>query len=273
MTRTLQETRLGRQDPRTGGFTRLERTVMQALARELRGEVPDLAAQFVASRLTVRRNSGFGLFTEMLVPPERPTSGPSGEFGTVHAMIAGLADPVAFRARLRNGRLLGLLGDSYGQDTRSIDFASAAFNQVFTLDSAGRSVPTELPAEGGRAAPSHPSRPDAATPAQTPPPAIVQLRPDGADAARQHPAPPAEPAPSADADGQPGSEDRTSLRVGLWTGLFALGSILVLVFDVPIPFVFVAAFVAGRFFQTDRGLDLLRQAKASLQRGAPEGQA
>lgn len=273
MTRTLQETRQVRQDPRTGGFTRLERTVMQALSRELRAEAPDLAAQFAASRPTVRRNSGFGLFTEMIVPPERPTSGRTGEFGTVHVMLAGLADPVAFRVRLRNGRLLGLLGDSYGQDTRSIDFTAAAFDQVFTIDSAGRSVPSESPAENDRAAAARPSRPHAAPPAQPAPSVIVQPRPQVVEATRARPAPPPEPAPSATADGQLSPEERTSLRVGLWTGLIAIGSVLVLIFDVPIPFVFIAAFVAGRFFQTDRGLDLLRQAMASLQRAARERQA
>ncbi len=245
---------------------------MQALARELRAEAPDLAAQFAASRPTVRRNSGFGLFTEMLVPPEHPTSGRTGEFGTVHVMLAGLTDPVAFQVRLRNGRLLGLLGDSYGQDTRSVDFTSAAFDQLFTVDTSGRSVPSELPAEGGRATP-RPPRLHAAAPAQPPASVVVERRPDVSEAPRPRTAPPPEPAPSGGGDGQLSPEEQTSLRVGLWTGLFALGSILVLVFDVPIPFVFIAAFVAGRFFQTDRGLDLLRQAMASLQRAARERQA
>src|SRR5690606_1757486 len=113
---------------------------MEALARELRGQVPDLAAQFAASRLTVRRNSGFGVFSEMLAPPDR-RPGPSGDLGRVHVVIPGLADPLAFRVRLRDGRLMGLLGDSYGQDTRAIDFAATRFTQVFTIDDHGRSIP------------------------------------------------------------------------------------------------------------------------------------
>ena len=272
MTRTPRETLHVQLDRRTGGYTRLERTVMDALARELRGQAPDLAAQFAASRPTVRRNSGFGVFTEILVPPERPTSGPTGEFGTVHVMIAGLADPVAFRARLRDGRLLGLLGDSYGQDTRSIGFATVPFDQVFTVDASGRSVPFEVPSRTPHPTASHPIEPTVAPASRPPEPVLVQSR-VGVEAAAPRPVPAQQPAPTADPSGDLSPEERTTLRIGLWTSLFALGSILVLVFDVPIPFVFVAAFVAGRFFQTDRGLDLLRRTLASLQQAARERQA
>src|SRR5690606_24300532 len=127
---------------------------MEALARELRGQVPDLAAQFAASRLTVRRNSGFGVFTEMLAPADRRPAGPSGDLGRVHVVIPGLADPLAFRVRLRDGRLMGLLGDSYGQDTRAIDFAATRFTQVFTIDDHGRSIPIDLPVASEPAPPS-----------------------------------------------------------------------------------------------------------------------
>lgn len=242
---------------------------MDVLARELRNEAPDLAAQFAASRPTVRRNSGFGFFTEVLVPPERPASGPTGEFGTAHVLVAGLADPVAFRVRLRNGRMLGLLGDSYGQDTRSIDFAAVPFDQVFTVDSAGRSVPAEAVPDAGRSPAVQTPRP----PSPPPPPAPVLIRPPADLEAPPRPAPAPEPAPSPHAAADLSEEDRTTLRVGLWAGLFALGSVLVLVFDLPIPAAFIAAVVAGRFLQTDRGLDLLRRTLASLQQAARERQA
>lgn len=271
MTRTPRETLHVQPDRRTGGYTRLERTVMDALARELRSEAPDLAAQFAASRPTVRRNSGFGVFTEVLVPPERPTSGPTGEFGTVHVVISGLADPVAFRARLRNGRLLGLLGDSYGRDTRSTDFASIPFDQVFTVDATGRSVPFEVASQTVRPPAPRPVQPAPAPPSRPPEPILVQLRTGATPPPR--PGPAQEPASSPASSGDLSPEERTTLRIGLWTGLFALGSILVLVFEVPIPFVFIAAFVAGRFFQTDRGLDLLRRTLTSLQQAARERQA
>lgn len=272
MTRTLRESHLVPQDRRTGGYTRLERTVMQALARELRTEIPDLAAQFAASRPTIRRNSGFGAFTEVLVPPERSTAGPTGEFGTVHVMIAGLSDPVAFRARLRNGRLLGLLGDSYGQDTRSIDFASAVFDQVFTLDAAGRAIPAEDAVQAARPAASRAAPSIAGPPAHAPASVVIQPRPRATETAPTRASPLPERAPAAPSEDLDAGE-KTSLRIGLWAGLFALGSILVLVFDVPAPFVFIAAVVAGRYFQTDRGLARLRQSMASLQQSAREPQA
>lgn len=126
-------------------YTRLEQAVMAALAHDLRSEAPDLAGQFEESRPSQRRNSGFGLFTEMIVDRSRPApvSGPTGDLGSVHAMIGALPDPVAFKARLRNGVLLGLMGESYGQDTRMIDFATTPFDQVFTVNGQGVSVPFE----------------------------------------------------------------------------------------------------------------------------------
>jgi hypothetical protein len=254
------------------GYTRLERTVMDALARELHGQVPDLAAQFAASRPTVRRNSGFGVFTEMLVPPERPVSGPTDELGTVHVMVAGLPDPVAFRVRLRNGRLLGLLGDSYGRDTRAIDFAAVVFDQVFTVDASGRSVPFHIPDAAPLTSAVSRSRAVAAPATDAPTPVYIPPRRQQVE----QPAAPAVPAPLPPS-GEPvadlSAEERTTLRVGLWAGLFAIGSVLVLLFDAPIPFVLIAAFVAGRFFQTDRGLDLLRRTMASLQQATRQEQA
>lgn len=129
-----------------GAFTTLERVVMEALA----SEIPGLAGQFARARPTVRRNTGFGVFTELLSPSwgegsqsDRGghVSDVTGEFGTVHVMVANLPDPVAFTARLLNGRVVGVNGDAYGQDTRAIDFGAAHFGQVFTLDDQNRSIP------------------------------------------------------------------------------------------------------------------------------------
>lgn len=133
-------------------YAPLERAVMAALAHELRNEVPDLARQFIHSRPGQRRNSGLGLYTEMIPDRGRPrpgrsagavTLGPSGNLGTVHAMVGSLRDPIAFQVRLSNGSLLGLFGDSYGQDTRGVDFATTPFDQVFMLDAQGQSVAFE----------------------------------------------------------------------------------------------------------------------------------
>jgi hypothetical protein len=130
-------------------FTPLESDILDALAWDLRDIAPDLAGQFAESLPGSRRNTGSGLFTELIVDRFRPPpmTTPTGRFGTVHAMVGDLPDPIAFQVELRAGRLLSLHGDAYGQDTRAIDFARVPFDQVFTLDDRGESVafdPTAL---------------------------------------------------------------------------------------------------------------------------------
>lgn len=259
---------------------------MDALAHDLRTEVPDLAGQFEESRPSVRRNTGFGLFTEMIVDRSRPVpaSGPTGDLGSVHAMVGDLADPIAFRVRVRQGVLLGLIGDSYGQDTRAIDFASVPFDQVFTIDDQGRSVPFEPRPVEMRALHALQRHEDPFAEPEAPPPpprlhnvgpleklqepsepALVEfdLRRGGRTAAAEAAA---APAPLAE-------DEKIALRVGVWFGLFVLASVLVLIFEAPIPAAFAAAILAGRLLQTDRGLDLLRRTTASLQQAARERQA
>lgn len=126
-------------------FTPLETAVLDALAWELRDAAPDLAGQFAESLPGQRCNTGSGLYTEVIVDRTRPAplTTPSGRFGTVHAMVGDLPDPVAFQVELRAGRLLYLFGDAYGQDTRDIDFTTVPFDQVFTIDAAGQSVAFE----------------------------------------------------------------------------------------------------------------------------------
>ena len=123
-------------------FTKLEREVMAAMAHDLRDIAPDLAGQFEESLPGTRRNTGSGLFSEIIVSSRRPLSAEraTGLFGTVHAMVGDLPDPVAFQVELREGRLLALHGDAYGQDTRDIDFERVPFDQVFTLNDQGESV-------------------------------------------------------------------------------------------------------------------------------------
>lgn len=143
---------------------------MDALAHDLRREVPDLAGQFGEALPGLRRNTAFGAYVEMIVDRNRPAPGhgPTGAFGSVHAMVGDLPDPVAFRVHLRQGRLLGLEADSYGHDTRHIDFQTAPFDEVFYLDDAGDSILFE-PFAGRRAAPPTPTlRPEAPSPASLP---------------------------------------------------------------------------------------------------------
>lgn len=123
-------------------LTPLERAVLDALAWDLREVAPDLGGQVEESLPGVRRNTGQGAFIELIVARDRPvpTSGPTGRFGTVHAMVGDLADAVAFQVELRQGRLLALHADSYDQDTRGVDFATVPFEDVFVVNDAGASV-------------------------------------------------------------------------------------------------------------------------------------
>ena len=125
-----------------GRLTPLERAVLDALVWDLREVAPDLGGQVEESLPGVRRNTGQGAFTELIVARDRPlpTTGPTGRFGTVHAMVGDLADAVAFQVELRHGRLLALHADSYGQDTGAIDFTTAPFHEVFYLDADGASI-------------------------------------------------------------------------------------------------------------------------------------
>ncbi|WP_336976702.1 hypothetical protein [Brevundimonas nasdae] len=123
-------------------LTPLESAVMDAMIWQMGDSVPDLRAQVAASSPGLRRNTGAGLYSQIVVDADRATANPdaTGLFGTVHAMVAGLPDPVGFQIELRQGRLTALHGQSYGQDTRAIDFSTTAFEEVFTVDEAGRSI-------------------------------------------------------------------------------------------------------------------------------------
>lgn len=123
-------------------LTPLESAVMDAMIWQMGDSVPDLRAQVAASSPGLRRNTGGGLYSQIVVDADRATANPdaTGLFGTVHAMVAGLPDPVGFQIELRQGRLTALHGQSYGQDTRAIDFSTTAFEEIFTVDEAGRSI-------------------------------------------------------------------------------------------------------------------------------------
>lgn len=123
-------------------FTPLESDILDALAWDLRDIAPDLAGQVAESLPGSRRNTGSGLFTELILDRDRPPplTSPTGCFGTVHAMVGDLPDPIAFQVELRQGRLLALHGDAYDQDTRALDFARAPYDEVFTVDERGESI-------------------------------------------------------------------------------------------------------------------------------------
>jgi hypothetical protein len=246
-----------RQDrkPATGGYTRLERTVLQALTWELRDVVPDLAAQIAASRLTLRRNSGFGFFTEMAVGhPLTATSAPTRHLGTVHAMVAGLPKPVAFQLRVRDGRLLGLLADSYGQDTRLIDFTNTPFDQIFILDQ-GRSVELRQFASGSpdpTPAPSRQSKP-------------IRREPQSGTMPVMTPKPIQPPRPVAVPLSEPPAPmDDMTLRIGLWA-LIGVAALLALGVGIPIPIIAIVGFLAVRYVSSEKGLGILRKIQEGWQ--------
>ncbi len=123
-------------------LTPVERAVMDAMVWQMGDSVPDLAAQAASSSPGLRRNTGAGLYSRMIVDANRATRNPdaTGLFGTVHVMVGDLPDPIGFQIELRQGRLMALHGQSYGQDTRAIDFSSTPFGEVFTVDARGQSV-------------------------------------------------------------------------------------------------------------------------------------
>jgi len=163
-------------------LTPLESAVMDAMVWQMGDSVPDLRAQVAAGSPGLRRNTGAGLYSRMIVDANRTTRNPdaTGLFGTVHVMVGDLPDPIGFQIELRQGRLTALHGQSYGQDTRAIDFSSTPFGEVFTVDARGQSIPYR------------PSRRDPDPVAPSPRPAAPQAQtPTKAPASATRPADPA----------------------------------------------------------------------------------
>lgn len=264
-------------------FTALETRLMAALAHDLRQTVPDLAGQFQDARPGLRRNTAFGYYAETIVDRARPPvsltldSGPTGRFGTVHAMLAGLPEAVAFQVELLNGRLLGLHADSYGQDTRAIDFATVPVTEIFTLDASGRSIPYHA-VTGYR--PESPLRrlqrnPDPQPEPIIEPPRLVNVGPlqRVQDAGR-----PPDPAPAA-ARPRPATVsapmttpvttpdeiplDEASLKVGIWVMLGALAFIANLIFDLPFVAAAILVGVIGRAATSPKALPVIAEALKS----------
>jgi len=255
-------------------FTPLESDILDALAWDLRDIAPDLAGQFAESRPGSRRNTGSGLFTELIVDRDRPPplTEPTGRFGTVHAMVGDLPDPIAFQVELRHGRLLALYGDAYDQDTRALDFARIPFDQVFTVDARGESVAFD-PATLMQPSPLldlHRHSDHAPPPPLDPP--LTNL---SALQRVQEPGPqtlvevlfgkitPAAGAPDAD-QAPPDKTDQTSLQIGLWVAL-AVGSILVtILLRLPILFAVFLTFAVGRMLNRPPVLAALARAARRL---------
>lgn len=271
-------------------FTRLETTVMAALVQDLRSTVPDLARQFATARPGMRRNTAFGAYTGII--GDRPRTGaevgPIGRFGTVHAMIPGLPEAVAFQVELLNGRLFALHADSYGQDTRGIDFTAAHPTEIFTLDESGRSIPWSPPGKANDSSPRPTVRPAVAMPRTTPPTVFVQPTAKTSSAPSQTPISPrrtqddraaTSSASMADVvfgkptvsnfEDIPAPDDQKSLLLGLWVAIGAMAILATMLFDVPLFLALFLAFFAGRAVRNPKILALI----AALLKQAQEKQA
>lgn len=251
-------------------FTPLESDILDALAWDLRDIAPDLAGQFAESLPGSRRNTGSGLFTELIVDRSRPPplTEPTGRFGTVHAMVGDLPDPVAFQVELRQGRLLAMHGDAYGQDTRALDFARVPYDQIFTLDGRGESVAFD-PAALMQPSPLldlH-QHSDSLDP---PPPTDPHLINLGAPQRVQDTGPQDlmdvlfgatasgtfVRASNAD-DTPPDKADQTTVLIGAWVAI-AIGAVVVtVIFRLPLIFAFVLAVGLGRLVQKPKVLAAL----------------
>jgi len=260
----------------TSRFTSLESDVLDALAWDLREVAPDLAGQFAESLPGVRRNTGSGLFTEIIVHRARPAplTTPTGRFGSVHAMVGDLPDPVAFQVELVAGRLIALHGDAYGQDTRAIDFARVDYDQVFTVDEHGESVafdPAALMQPGPLLDLHHHADHEPVQPVepilqnqgalkrvqQSGPENLVELmfgkvQPATADA-------PAEENP-------PDKADQTSVVIGLWVLIGVVAFFAVAFFDFSIFFAVFVAIILGRMLHKPQVLEALARAARRMGR-------
>jgi hypothetical protein len=275
-------------------LTRLERAVMAALAHELRGAIPDLATQFAAARASQRRNMAFGAYTGLTLDRLHPATSADGPFGTVHVMIDGLQDAVAFQVLMRHGTVAALQADSYGQDTRAINFDTVGFEQVFTLDAQGRSIPFEprpstdedrplrrsppptprhSPSPAQQAAPMRPTpQPQPAPPPQTykPQPASSQrdraytFGPNGAVSTP----PPIITGSASSAMPDIASLDDKTLRIGLWAAIAVIAFLIVTIFQISWVFVLVPGIWLAQMIRRPAVLSAIRKALVTWQASA-----
>ncbi len=124
-------------------LTPLETAVLDALADELRFDIPDLPGQIAEALPGVRRNTGAGFFTEVIVDRSRPPpdSALTGRLGSIHGDVPGLVEPMAFQVEVAGGRLLALHGMTYDEPTGHIDFPAARVSGLFRINDQGQSIP------------------------------------------------------------------------------------------------------------------------------------
>ena len=240
---------------------------MAAMAHDLRHIAPDLAGQFEESLPGTRRNTGSGLFSEIIVSSRRPLSAEraTGVFGTVHAMVGDLPDPVAFQVELRQGRLLALHGDAYGQDTRAIDFERVPFDQVFTLDDQGESVAFDPAALMGPSPLLALHQHNDHDPARPEDPRLVNRGP--LQRLQDERSPPLVRDPPSEApETEPDREAVQSLLIGIWVAAGAVALLAVLFARASVFLVMIAAFWLGALLRKPMIRTALARAARSLGR-------
>lgn len=187
-------------------------------------------------------------------------------------MVDDLPDPLAFQAELRQGRLLALHGDAYGQDTRAIDFARVAYDQVFTLDEQGESIAFD-PAALMQPSPLLDLHQHADH--EPPHPVDPPLNNLGAPQQVQRSGPqtlvdvvfgkvePASREAAAD-ETPPGKADQTTVLIGLWVGIAVVALLAVVLFDFSIFFAVFFAGIVGRMLHKPKVLAALTRATRRL---------
>ena len=258
-----------RRDQPIPPFSRLERAALQALAWELGPDLPQLeglADEATPDRL-YRGPSSFVRRTGMAGVRAGRGRGPSGVFGSVHAMVAGLASPIVFQLQLRRGRLVALIADVYGQDISGLDLQSATFDQLFYLDDRGRShaVDPRLYRQKDRSL----AKGDQVDvrPGKSPAPATPPARTFHRPAAVPTQSVPQPAVPTSAEQAIASGIDKTTLKVGIWVGLATLGVVIGILSDGGFIFPLVGAFWIARLLTQPKSLDRIHQALASRQSG------
>ena len=260
-----------RRDQPIPPFSRLERAALQALAWELGPDLPQLeglADEATPDRL-YRGPSSFVRRTGMAGVRAGRGRGPSGVFGSVHAMVDGLPQPIAFQLQLRRGRLVALIADAYGQDISGLNLQTTRSDQLFYLDDRGRShaIDPALFRQRDRSLAKGDQR-DVRVGRSTPPiqpPPTVSIQRQTAVPAQAAPTPAS--APSSAEQAIASGIDKTTLKIGIWAGLITLAVIIGILSEGSFIFPAIIAFWIGRLLTQPKSLDRIHQALVARQTG------
>ena len=235
-------------------LTPLETAVLDALADELRDQLPDLPGQIAESLVGVRRNTGSGFFTEVIVDRNRPPpdSALTGRFGTIHGDVPGLVEPMAFQIEVAGGRLIALHGATYDERTDAVDFTAARVSGLFRIDEQGNSIawaPPVLTTDSPLRAlqkwddPAEPAVPPPLSPRATAEAAVAALlnKPTAPPPAAQAVLDAVFGKSSGSASEPPPAtaEEQTSLVIGAVVLILVIGLFAVVFFDIPLFFVLI----------------------------------